>query len=189
VPSVPLELGSEAVLVARRRADDTSIVERGEEFYLPSYLNLNVSLRTREVYLIPGQETRFALRGRNLLGVTGPDPAWPASPTRWHRRRCSSSWSTPTDAQAFPLLLQLTFALDAGRHGCSSKNDDDGNSVTVGLLLPFTARPRPRPATSSAPLCTRKGVSIKVGIGGKKLRILSKDTHRTRRAPYTLLTI
>ena len=74
VPSVPLELGTEAMLVARRRVSDRSLIERGEDFYLPSYLNLNVSLRTREVYLIPGQETRFALRGRNLLGLGVADP-------------------------------------------------------------------------------------------------------------------
>ena len=74
VPSVPLELGTEAMLVARRRVSDRSLIERGEDFYLPSYFNLNVSLRTREVYLIPGQETRFALRGRNLLGLGVADP-------------------------------------------------------------------------------------------------------------------
>ena len=74
LPSVPLELGTEAMLVARRRVADRSLVERGEDFYLPSYLNLNVSLRTREVYLIPGHETRFALRGRNLLGLGVADP-------------------------------------------------------------------------------------------------------------------
>ena len=74
LPSVPLELGSEAMLVGRRRVGDRSLIERGQDFYLPSYLNLNVSLRTREVYLIPGHETRFALRGRNLLALGVADP-------------------------------------------------------------------------------------------------------------------
>jgi iron complex outermembrane receptor protein len=74
LPSVPLELGTEAMLVARRRVSDRSLVERGEDFSLPSYFNLNVSLRTREVYLVPGHETRFALRGRNLLGLGVADP-------------------------------------------------------------------------------------------------------------------
>ena len=74
VPSVPLELATEGMLVARRRVSDRSLIERGQDFYLPSYLNLNVSLQTREIYLIPGQETRFALRGRNLLGLGIADP-------------------------------------------------------------------------------------------------------------------
>jgi iron complex outermembrane receptor protein len=74
VPDVPLELGSQAMLVAPRRAADTSILENGGEFYLPSYFMLETSLATREVYLIPGQESRFALRARNLLVERGPDP-------------------------------------------------------------------------------------------------------------------
>jgi outer membrane receptor for ferrienterochelin and colicins len=74
LPSVPLELGAEGMLVGPRRADDASLVDAGHDFSLPSYLNLNVSLRTREIYLIPGQETRFALRGRNLLGLGVADP-------------------------------------------------------------------------------------------------------------------
>jgi outer membrane receptor for ferrienterochelin and colicins len=74
LPSVPLELGSEAMLVGPRRVGDRSLVERGQDYSLPAYLNLNVSLRTREIYLIPGQETRFALRARNLLGLGVADP-------------------------------------------------------------------------------------------------------------------
>ena len=74
LPAVPLELGSEAMLVGPRRVGDRSLVERGSDFHLPAYLNLNVSLRTRELYLIPGHETRFALRGRNLLGLGVADP-------------------------------------------------------------------------------------------------------------------
>jgi outer membrane receptor for ferrienterochelin and colicins len=35
-----------------------------------------VSLSTRAVYLVPGQETRFALRSRNLLLARGPDPGF-----------------------------------------------------------------------------------------------------------------
>lgn len=76
VPSVPLSLGAEGMLVAPRRASDTSIVERGQDFYLPSYFLLDVSLATREVYLIPGQESRFALRSRNLLGIRAADPGF-----------------------------------------------------------------------------------------------------------------
>jgi iron complex outermembrane receptor protein len=62
--------------VAPRRAADTSILERGSEFYLPSYFLLETSLSTREVYLIAGHESRFALRARNLLLERGPDPGF-----------------------------------------------------------------------------------------------------------------
>lgn len=76
LPDVPLELGSQAMLVAKRRAADTSILEHGGEFWLPSYFMLETSLSTRELYLIPGHETRFALRTRNLLVERGPDPGF-----------------------------------------------------------------------------------------------------------------
>lgn len=76
VPDVPLELGAEGMLVAPRRAADTSIVERGYSFTLPSYFLLDVSLATREVYLVPGHETRFALRSKNILLARGPDPGF-----------------------------------------------------------------------------------------------------------------
>ncbi|MGC4093435.1 MAG: TonB-dependent receptor [Polyangiaceae bacterium] len=75
-PSVPLQLGAEGLLVGPRRAADTSIVERGSSFTLPTYFLLDVSLSTREVYLIPGHETRFALRSRNMLVARGPDPGF-----------------------------------------------------------------------------------------------------------------
>lgn len=77
VPSpadVPLELGSQAIVVGERRAADTSIVQNGASFSLDPYVMLDVSLATRELYLVPGQETRFALRTRNLLLTRGPDP-------------------------------------------------------------------------------------------------------------------
>jgi len=79
VPSprnVPLTLAVESILVGPRRAADTSIVENGAEFYLPVYCRLDASIATRELYLIPGQETRIALRGRNLLGSRGTDPGF-----------------------------------------------------------------------------------------------------------------
>jgi iron complex outermembrane receptor protein len=76
LPQVPLELGSQGMLVARRRAADTSILENGGEFYLPSYFMLETSLATRELYLAPGHETRVALRTRNLLVERGPDPGF-----------------------------------------------------------------------------------------------------------------
>lgn len=73
-PEVPLELGSQATVVGPRRAADTSIVQNAASFTLDPYLMLDVSLATREVYLVPGHESRFALRSRNLLLARGPDP-------------------------------------------------------------------------------------------------------------------
>ena len=76
VPSVPLELGAEGRLVGPRRLSDTSIVERGESLTLPSYFVLDTSLATRDLYLVPGHETRVALRTKNLLVERGPDPGF-----------------------------------------------------------------------------------------------------------------
>jgi outer membrane receptor for ferrienterochelin and colicins len=79
VPSpvrLPLQLGAEGMYVGPRRAADTSIVENGGPFSLPSYFILDVSLATRELYLIPGQESRVALRSRNLLLTRAPDPGF-----------------------------------------------------------------------------------------------------------------
>ena len=75
-PRVPLQLGAEGMWVAPRRAADVSVVERGQPFSLPSYFMLDVSLSTRAVYIVPGQESRFALRSRNLLVSRGPDPGF-----------------------------------------------------------------------------------------------------------------
>jgi len=76
LPDVPLELGAQGMLVAARRAADTSILEHGGEFWLPRYFMLEASLATRELYLVPGHESRFALRARNLLVERGPDPGF-----------------------------------------------------------------------------------------------------------------
>ena len=67
---------AEGTWVGARRAADTSIVERGADFSLPSYFLLDLSLATREIYLLPGHESRFALRSRNLLVTRGPDPGF-----------------------------------------------------------------------------------------------------------------
>jgi iron complex outermembrane receptor protein len=76
LPDVPLELGAEGLWVGPRRAADTSIVERGASFDLPPYFLLDVTLATRELYLVPGHETRIALRGKNILVARGPDPGF-----------------------------------------------------------------------------------------------------------------
>jgi iron complex outermembrane receptor protein len=71
---LPISVGAEGMVVAPRRAADTSIVEHGGDFYLPAYLMLDAFVTTGDLYLIRGQETRIALRVRNLLDVRGPDP-------------------------------------------------------------------------------------------------------------------
>jgi outer membrane receptor for ferrienterochelin and colicins len=43
---------------------------------LPTYALLNLSLATRELYFVKGHESRVAIRARNLLGATGPDPGF-----------------------------------------------------------------------------------------------------------------
>lgn len=75
-PSVPLELGAETVIVGPRRASDASLVEYGKNRAFATYVMLDTFLSTREVYLLPGHETAFALRTRNLLGAKGPNPGF-----------------------------------------------------------------------------------------------------------------
>lgn len=76
LPDVPLELGGETMVVGPRRPADTSIVEAGHDDSLPPYMLLNVSLATRDLYLVPGHESRVALRSRNVLATRGPDPGF-----------------------------------------------------------------------------------------------------------------
>lgn len=73
VPSVPLSLGAEGMLVGPRNSADSSTLSNGGRFTLPSYLLLNTVLTTRDLYLAPGHETQVALRAYNLLGAKGPD--------------------------------------------------------------------------------------------------------------------
>jgi outer membrane receptor protein involved in Fe transport len=73
---VPLETGVEAMIVGPRRAADTSIVEQGASYDLPTYVMLDATLATRNLYLIRGEESRFALRAKNILAATGPDPGF-----------------------------------------------------------------------------------------------------------------
>ena len=73
---LPLQASIEGIYVAPRAAADASILENGGRFELPSYFWLNASLATPKLLLIPGHETTIALRGKNLLGVSGPDPGF-----------------------------------------------------------------------------------------------------------------
>jgi iron complex outermembrane receptor protein len=72
----PLQAALEAIAVGPRRAADASIVERGADYDLPSYVLLDASLATRELYLVRGHESRIALRAKNILGAAGPDPGF-----------------------------------------------------------------------------------------------------------------
>jgi ABC-type branched-subunit amino acid transport system substrate-binding protein len=78
----------------------------------------------------------------------------------------------------------LRFAVSVGAllgalPGCSSSNGaDDGNSITVGLLLPFTGSSS---ATASnferAVLYAADRVNAGGGVKGHRLRVVSRDTH------------
>ncbi|MEO8182972.1 MAG: TonB-dependent receptor [Deltaproteobacteria bacterium] len=76
IPDVPLDVGTEGILVGPSAPADASIVENGGRFALPSYLLLDASLATRDLFLLPGHETRLALRAKNLLGAQGPVPGF-----------------------------------------------------------------------------------------------------------------
>lgn len=75
-PDVPLDVGTEGILVGPSQPADVSIVENGARFELPSYLLLDASLATRDLFLVPGHETSLALRAKNLLGAKGPVPGF-----------------------------------------------------------------------------------------------------------------
>ena len=77
------------------------------------------------------------------------------------------------------VLAWLAMALAApALTACGSSASADGDEVTIGLLLPFTGADA---ATSSnferAALYAASRVNQGGGIGGKRLRILSQDTH------------
>ncbi|MBN1609589.1 MAG: TonB-dependent receptor [Polyangiaceae bacterium] len=74
LPSVPLELGAEGMVVGPRRAADTSLLQSGRNLVFDPYVMLDLHLATRSLYLAPGHESRFALRARNVLLARGPDP-------------------------------------------------------------------------------------------------------------------
>jgi outer membrane receptor for ferrienterochelin and colicins len=96
LPALPLEAALQAMIVGRRRAADASIVEAGHSFELPTYALLNASLQTRALYLIRGHESRIALRGKNLLGASGPDPGF-------------SGYELPLAAREFLLELRHVY--------------------------------------------------------------------------------
>jgi iron complex outermembrane receptor protein len=75
-PEVPLQLSAQALLTGPADASDASIVESGRRFELPGHLWLNAGLATPNLFLVPGHETTFAVRGKNLLDARGPNPGF-----------------------------------------------------------------------------------------------------------------
>jgi iron complex outermembrane receptor protein len=78
LPSVPLSLGAEGMLIGPRHAADASVLNNGGQFDLKTYVTVNTFLTTRDLYLIPGHESVVALRAYNVLGAKGPDPGFSA---------------------------------------------------------------------------------------------------------------
>lgn len=78
VPSVPLTIGAEEMLVGPRHAADASVLANGAQFDLKAYATTNLFLTTRDLYLIPGHESVIALRVYNLFASAGPDPGFSA---------------------------------------------------------------------------------------------------------------
>jgi ABC-type branched-subunit amino acid transport system substrate-binding protein len=74
-------------------------------------------------------------------------------------------------------LARLCIVLSLLLFGCD-KDADDENEIVIGVLLPFTGSSS---ATASnferAVLFAKDQVNAAGGIGGKKLRVVSRDTH------------
>ncbi|WP_437280387.1 TonB-dependent receptor [Sorangium sp. So ce375] len=73
---LPLELSTQGILVGPRLSAEASTLEAGSAFRLPTYLKWNASLVARNLWIIPGHETTVAVRAKNILGSTGPDPGF-----------------------------------------------------------------------------------------------------------------
>jgi iron complex outermembrane receptor protein len=76
LPSLPLSVGTEAMLVGPRNGADTSTLNNGAPFALKPYPTVNAWVTTRDLYLLPGHESRIALRAYNLFAARGPDPGF-----------------------------------------------------------------------------------------------------------------
>jgi outer membrane receptor for ferrienterochelin and colicins len=76
IPSIPLALGAEGMLVGPRHAADASVLASGAQFDLDTYVTVNAFLTTRNLYLIPGHESVAAIHVYNALGTRGPDPGF-----------------------------------------------------------------------------------------------------------------
>jgi len=76
VPKLPLRLGLEASYIGPRKASDSTSIAPGRPSELGSYVALEANLATVGWKILGDKETVVELRGRNLLGATGPDPGY-----------------------------------------------------------------------------------------------------------------
>ncbi len=86
IPRLPIRIGSQLSYVGVRRASEVNILLHGASYELPDYVLLGATLSTVDLKLWSNRETTFQVAGKNLLGVTGPDPGfsgidYPLAPT------------------------------------------------------------------------------------------------------------
>jgi iron complex outermembrane receptor protein len=75
-PKVPLRLGVQVMYVGPRNASDANSIAAGQQYQLPDYWMLDMSLATLGLELKKGHETTLMVSARNLLDVRGPDPGY-----------------------------------------------------------------------------------------------------------------
>jgi outer membrane receptor for ferrienterochelin and colicins len=76
LPSLPLRLSAESMLVTRRNASDDNTLEAGERYSLPPYALLDVGISTVGVRFWGRRETAAALTARNVLDAEAADPGF-----------------------------------------------------------------------------------------------------------------
>jgi len=86
IPRLPIRIGAQVAYIGERRASEANILANGQSYELPSYVQLGATLSTVDLHLWSEHETTFQVVGRNLLGVSGPDPGfsgfdYPLAPT------------------------------------------------------------------------------------------------------------
>ena len=181
VPSLP----SCAAHAGRRRAcwwgraapPTPASSSNGASFTLPSYLMLDLSLATRDLYLFPGHESRIALRGKNILAAKGPIRAPPASNIP-SRRSSSFSNSGPRYEHDSALALRgRAFVLC--RRVLGGRGERPGRNHDRPAPAPFTGGRSWATATNfeRAVLYARDRINEGGGPKGRHVRIVSADTH------------
>lgn len=71
-----ISIMAQGMLVGRRRAADTNLVENGSEYYLPMYFILNGGIRTDAFRIFGRGRTSFSLQAYNLTNTKVPDPGF-----------------------------------------------------------------------------------------------------------------
>jgi iron complex outermembrane receptor protein len=77
-PGSPVRAAVRSSYIGSRRASDTNVLLNGGRYTLEPYLLLEASISTIGFHFFhnSGQETSFALSGKNLLGAVGPTPGF-----------------------------------------------------------------------------------------------------------------